>query len=153
MTTHGIACNTRNCQVRMHYHCFEKFRKVKSTCPTCNTAWPADAHNTQLIPVGEGAVKEGQDDGKRRVRVRSPADSDEEEGEEDMYEDDDEASQAAPSQSQSQPKKGRAQRTKKGKVDAEMDVDDEDEDDKEENSQPKRSQRSQPPRRTGSGRK
>jgi len=50
-----------------------------------------------LVPVGEGAVKDGQDDGRRRVRRKNtPEGSDEE--------DEDEPSQ--PTQTQTQKKKG-----------------------------------------------
>ena len=67
----------------MHRHCLVKFRRQKNACPSCNNAWPQDAKDKQLLPVGEDAAKEGQD-AKRQTRVRSTEQSDEDaESEED----------------------------------------------------------------------
>lgn len=67
----------------MHRHCLVKFRRQKNSCPSCNNAWPQDAKDKQLLPVGEDAAKEGQD-GKRQTRMRSTEQSDEDaESEED----------------------------------------------------------------------
>jgi len=60
----------------MHRHCLAKFRRQKNSCPSCNNAWPQDARDKQLLPVGEDAAKEGQD-GKRQTRMRSTEQSDE----------------------------------------------------------------------------
>lgn len=64
----------------MHRHCLVKFRRQKNSCPSCNSAWPQDAKDKQLLPVGEDAAKEGQD-GKRQTRVRSTEQSEEEDAE------------------------------------------------------------------------
>jgi len=78
--TRGVACHTANCKTRMHYHCFKRFRRQNSTCPACKHDWPQEADANPLVPVGEGAVKDGQDEGRRRVRRKdTPEGSDEEE--------------------------------------------------------------------------
>ena len=61
----------------MHRHCLAKFRRQKNSCPSCNNAWPQDAKDKQLLPVGEDAAREGQD-GKRQTRVRSTEQSEDE---------------------------------------------------------------------------
>lgn len=67
----------------MHHHCLARFRRQKNTCPSCNKAWPQDAKDKQLLPVGEDAAKDGQD-GKRQTRTRSAEQTEEEdESEED----------------------------------------------------------------------
>ncbi|KAJ7273649.1 Nse1 non-SMC component of SMC5-6 complex-domain-containing protein [Mycena haematopus] len=86
--TKGVACPTANCKVRMHYHCFTKYASRSRKCTTCNSDWPgADPKN--MAPVGEGAVRDG-DDGKRRARKSVENSDDDEEDNEDM---DDEPSQ------------------------------------------------------------
>ncbi|KAF8797954.1 hypothetical protein BYT27DRAFT_7203644 [Phlegmacium glaucopus] len=82
--TRGVGCHTPNCKIRMHHHCLVKFRRQKNSCPACKAAWPQDAKDKQLLPVGEEAAKDGQD-GKRQTRMRSVEQSEEEdaEGEED----------------------------------------------------------------------
>ena len=64
----------------MHHHCLAKFRRQKNSCPSCNKAWPQDAKDKQLLPVGEDAAKEGQD-GKRQTRMRSTEQSEDEDTE------------------------------------------------------------------------
>ncbi|KAJ7097986.1 Nse1 non-SMC component of SMC5-6 complex-domain-containing protein [Mycena belliarum] len=109
--TKGVACPTPNCQVRMHYHCFNKWIVRHPNCTTCNKDWPDDA--TKMTPVGEGAAREG-DDVKRRVR-KVVENSDDEENDEDM--DDEEPSQP------------RTQKNRKGKgkqaADDSMEIDEE----------------------------
>lgn len=61
----------------MHPHCLVKFRRQKNSCPSCNNAWPQDAKDKQLLPVGEEAAREGQD-GKRQTRIRSTEQSENE---------------------------------------------------------------------------
>lgn len=95
VVTRGVACHTRNCKARLHYHCFKKNRKKYSVCPTCKTDWPAEI-GKPLIPVGEGAVKDGDDNRRRSRRMDTPDGSDEEEMEE-----------GGVSQSQTQKKKGK----------------------------------------------
>jgi hypothetical protein len=85
----------------MHYHCFKRFRRQNSTCPACKQDWPQEADAKPLVPVGEGAVKDGQDEGRRRVRRKDTPDEDE-------MEDDDEPSQPSPpTQTHTQKKKTR----------------------------------------------
>ena len=111
----------------MHRHCLVKFRRQKNSCPSCNNAWPQDAKDKQLLPVGEDAVKDGQD-GKRQTRIRSTEQSDEDaESEEDP-----EPSQDLTPQNNTQ--KGRR---KPVRADNSMDVDP-----AEEASQPQRTRRS-----------
>ncbi|KAF8212303.1 Nse1 non-SMC component of SMC5-6 complex-domain-containing protein [Mycena galopus ATCC 62051] len=111
--TKGVACPTANCQVRMHYHCYTKYANRNRKCPTCNSDWPT-ADPANMPPVGEGAVRDG-DDGKRRVRKSVENSDDEEEDNEDM---DDEPSQ--PRTQQSRKAKG------KPAADESMEVDEED---------------------------
>ncbi|KAI9571235.1 Nse1 non-SMC component of SMC5-6 complex-domain-containing protein [Boletus coccyginus] len=126
--TRGAGCNTLNCKARIHYHCFRKLRALRAQCPTCLVEWPQDA--TSLKPVGEGAVKDGQDEG-RRARRKSTTASDEDEDEMRMDEGDDEPSQ--PKQSQ--------RRGKKKAVPMDVDEDgDEDEDEDDGDEVPRRSQ-------------
>ncbi|KAG6814323.1 hypothetical protein H0H92_013448 [Tricholoma furcatifolium] len=130
--TRGVACPTNNCKTRLHYHCFTTYRRRQSTCPSCKTQWPNNHSDKPLIPVGEGAAREG-DDAKRWARNIA---SDEEDEEEPILDDDDDdETRATQSQSQSQPKT-RTQRARKSKiVDESMDVD-EDEDAEEDEDQP-----------------
>ena len=78
VVTRGVACHTANCKARLHYHCFKKNRKKFSVCPTCKTDWPAEI-GKPLIPVGEGAVKDGDDNKRRGRKVDTPDGSDENE--------------------------------------------------------------------------
>ncbi|KAF8894537.1 Nse1 non-SMC component of SMC5-6 complex-domain-containing protein [Infundibulicybe gibba] len=118
--TRGIACSTANCKTRMHFHCFSTFRRRQEKCPSCKAQWPERATDSSLIPIGEGAVKDGQDDGKRRVRIKSVEASDEEEAQSQVGEDEEEETEEL-----SQPtKRAPSQRNKgKARADASMDVD------------------------------
>ncbi|KAJ4488115.1 Nse1 non-SMC component of SMC5-6 complex-domain-containing protein [Lentinula aciculospora] len=75
--TKGIACERDNCKTRMHYHCFTTYRKRKSTCPACSLDWPQKATDDGLLPVGELAIRDG-DDGRRQTRDSPDSDDDEE---------------------------------------------------------------------------
>ncbi|KAF8231304.1 hypothetical protein L208DRAFT_72990 [Tricholoma matsutake] len=101
IVTRGIACHTKNCKTRMHHHCFINFRRRHSVCPSCGQDWPSEAHEKPLLPVGEGAVRDG-DDGRRRVRIRSTEASE-----------DDEPTEDEPTSTQLQRK---SQRSKNGKA-------------------------------------
>lgn len=107
----------------MHYHCFATFRRRHNGCPSCRTEWPETAHENPLVPVGEGAAKDGENT-KRPARARGSVGNEDEEDEEDEEEGDllDEGSQ-------SQPTRQRSQRTKKGKapVDENMEIDEDEE--------------------------
>ena len=116
----------------MHRHCLVKFRRQKNSCPSCNNAWPQDAKDKQLLPVGEDAAKEGQD-GKRQTRMRSAEQSDNDaESEEDQ-----EPSQGFTQQSNSQ--KGRK---KPVQANNSMEVDSAEEVEASQPSQPQRTRRS-----------
>lgn len=84
--TRGTACPTPNCKVRMHFHCFNTFRRRNNACPSCSKEWPRDAKDKQLIPVGEDAAQEG-DDRRRRARTADDEESDEEDVEEPLTQD------------------------------------------------------------------
>ncbi|KZT26317.1 hypothetical protein NEOLEDRAFT_1155819 [Neolentinus lepideus HHB14362 ss-1] len=136
--TRGVSCHTRNCKVRLHEHCFNNYKRIHSTCPSCNESWTNSSK--KLVPVGEGAVKDGQDF-NRRVRKKQTDEGSE--GEEE--EDDDDELEESQEPSQAKGKKGKAKaktngRSRKSEEEAEnsgaddgMDVD--------EDEVPKRSQR------------
>jgi len=115
--TRGVACHTANCKTRMHYHCFKVFRRQNSTCPACKHDWPQEADAKPLVPVGEGAVKDGQDEGRRRVRRKDTP-----EGSDDEEINDEEPSQPTQTQTQKNSKK-------MGRPSASMEVDDDEEED------------------------
>jgi len=102
----------------MHYHCFKRFRRQNSTCPVCKQDWPQEADSKPLVPVGEDAVKDGQEDGGRRVRRKDT--TPERSGEEDEIDQDEPSQPAQPTQKKE--KIGRASA-------ATMDIDDDEEDD------------------------
>lgn len=122
--TRGVACYRPHCKTRLHNHCFDKYRKRQPKCPTCNENWSNGSNIDKLIPVGEGAFREGQDQGRRRARRKATAESDEDEDEE-MDPGESQPSQPTqPSQpSQTQAKKGK----KKAVREESMDVDEEEE--------------------------
>ncbi|KAG7092331.1 hypothetical protein E1B28_008692 [Marasmius oreades] len=120
--TKGIACHTRNCTIRMHYHCFKAFRRRNGACPQCKVDWPREASDVPLVPVGEDALQDGEDS-KRRVRARASTSSG----------DSDEDMEPSQTQSQSQSGPSRGQKSKKGnsskiEADGEEDVDEPDDD-------------------------
>ncbi|KAG7452591.1 uncharacterized protein BT62DRAFT_1070341 [Guyanagaster necrorhizus] len=130
MVTKGIACHTPNCKVRVHTCCFTQTRKHRSSCPACSVDWPRNA-GKPLLPVGEDAARDG-DDQRRRVR-HATAQSDDSDEDEDMD----------ASQEQSQPK--RSQRTRKRKdvrveVDQDEGLKDEGDDDDDGDDSPKKNQ-------------
>ncbi|KAJ6630738.1 Nse1 non-SMC component of SMC5-6 complex-domain-containing protein [Mycena sp. CBHHK59/15] len=117
--TKGVACPTPNCKVRMHYHCHTKWMARHRECTTCNKDWPAEAKD--MVPIGEGAVRDGED-GKRRVR--KTADNSDEEDDNDNDMDEDESSQPRTQQS----------RKSKAKQPANENMDIEEEENEEEDS-------------------
>ncbi|CAA7271772.1 unnamed protein product [Cyclocybe aegerita] len=128
--TRGIACTTKNCKVRMHFHCFTTYRRRHQACPTCTTGWAVEKE--KFLRVGEEAAR---GDEKRRVRVRSAEPSEEEEEEEEE-----------PPTQDTLPKKAKRRLTKgKARADS-MEV--EAEEDAEEPSQPSQTQVSQRNRRS-----
>ncbi|KAI6150360.1 Nse1 non-SMC component of SMC5-6 complex-domain-containing protein [Pisolithus tinctorius] len=95
IVTRGVACNTPACQTRIHHHCFRRLpAKQARSCPTCQCNWPQDGRT--LRPIGEAAIKDGQDEGRRRSR-KSTAEASDEENEE---EEDSGMEEHEPSQSQ-----------------------------------------------------
>lgn len=123
--TRGVACSTPNCKARLHYHCCRKYRSRNAKCPACSQDWPQDPKN--MTAVGEEAIKDGQDEG-RRVRRKSTEDGSDEEDEEEEMEV--EPSQPSQTQTQSQRKRKGKSKGKQKKTPTTMDVDeDEDEED------------------------
>ncbi|KAF9567521.1 hypothetical protein CPC08DRAFT_680722 [Agrocybe pediades] len=111
--TRGLACYTPNCKVRMHHHCFARYRR-SSECPSCSTKWPQQAKDKQLVPVGEGAAREG-DGRRRRAQTQDSSDAEEEEPE--------------PTQEETPKQNGkRRQSNKNVKFDASMETDEDEED-------------------------
>ncbi|KDR81537.1 hypothetical protein GALMADRAFT_60342 [Galerina marginata CBS 339.88] len=110
----GVACHTPNCKTRLHFHCFNNYRRRHSGCPSCNIDWPREAKDKPLMPVGEDAAREG-DDRKRRTRAENSDEDSSDEGEQ-------------PSQTQDTPPKKGARRQTKKKVerDNSMEVDEDD---------------------------
>ncbi|KAK7466996.1 hypothetical protein VKT23_004059 [Stygiomarasmius scandens] len=141
VVTKGMGCHRPNCQVRLHFHCFNLYRRRNSACPTCKIEWPRQATDDPLTAVGEAAVRDG-DDGKRRVKARR-TNGDEDEDEE-M-----EADSSQPSQP-SQP--ARSQRNKRGSKKKAVADSDEEEDEEEEDEEVPTQEDSPPPRRRSSRR-
>ncbi|KAJ8473266.1 hypothetical protein ONZ45_g16353 [Pleurotus djamor] len=141
MITRGVACHTNNCKARMHFHCFNTYRKGKNACPVCQTKWPEEATDDPLIPVGEGAARKS-DDLRPTRRQRGEEESDEEE---ELFDEDSQPSQEQ-SQSQasrSQPSRSQKSTKGKGKVKTEKsaevdDNEDEDEEDEDEDEAPRK---------------
>ncbi|KAF7969019.1 hypothetical protein HWV62_28628 [Athelia sp. TMB] len=98
--TRGVACITPNCKTRLHRHCFKAFRRRTSACPSCRKDWPEEVKS--MAPVGEDAVKDGQDEGGRRLRRKSTAEDSDEDDEDDEEE---EPSQPASTQKKARPAK------------------------------------------------
>jgi non-structural maintenance of chromosomes element 1 len=107
-----MACFTANCKTRMHMHCFAVHRRHHATCPQCAQQWPQQVV-APLLPVGEGAAKDGVADERRRIRKKSPEGEDSDAGSEpednDVPMDEDEPSQ--PSQAPTKAKTQASQRT------------------------------------------
>ncbi|KAH0827088.1 Nse1 non-SMC component of SMC5-6 complex-domain-containing protein [Lanmaoa asiatica] len=133
IVTRGAGCNTPNCKTKIHHHCFRKLRARRAQCPTCGTDWPQDAKNLKL--VGEAAVKDGQDEG-RRTRGKSTTASDEDE--ESIRMDEDEPEPSLPRQSQRRGKKKAVR----------MDVDEDEEEDEEDGDEAPRESQANAPRRS-----
>ncbi|KAI6117685.1 Nse1 non-SMC component of SMC5-6 complex-domain-containing protein [Pisolithus croceorrhizus] len=129
IVTRGVACNTPACQTRMHQYCFRKLpaRQARS-CPTCQCDWPQDRRT--LRPIGEAAIRDGQDEGRRRRR-KSTTEASDEEDEEDSRMDGHVPSQSQPSQSQPRRRQTRSA--------VAMEVDEAEEDDEEEEDLPQTS--------------
>ncbi|KAF7363384.1 Non-structural maintenance of chromosomes element 1 [Mycena sanguinolenta] len=116
--TKGVACPIANCKVRMHFHCFIKYTSRNRKCPTCASDWPGtDPKN--MGPVGEGAVRDG-DDGKRRVR-KSVENSDDDEEEENEEMDDEPSQPTQPRTQRSRKAKGKPAANESMEVDEEQD--------------------------------
>lgn len=122
LVTRGTGCCTPQCQVRMHSHCFKNYRRRHQACPTCKASWSGD-NESKLVPVGEAAFQEGQDQMPRRVPRKSTeeAEEDEDDGE---GEPDDDADGAEPSQAPVKPN-GRDKGKKKARAESmDQDADD-----------------------------
>ncbi|KIK59760.1 hypothetical protein GYMLUDRAFT_44212 [Collybiopsis luxurians FD-317 M1] len=130
--TKGIACQRDNCKTRMHYHCFNTYRKRKGTCPACSIEWPPT--DKLLLPVGELAVRDGDD--KRQVRDSSESDDNE-----DIEEDE-------PPQASTKQRRRRSQAAKKGKSKTDADSEEEAEE-KDDTDEEEEEAEDTPPRRRG----
>ncbi|THH11828.1 hypothetical protein EW145_g397 [Phellinidium pouzarii] len=100
IVTKGFVCATPNCKARLHKHCCKNYRKSKSTCPACRRQWNVDENENEdeaLRPIGEAAVKDGQDE-RRRTRHTSGGDGDDDGDIDESYD----MNQTQPSQTQSQ---------------------------------------------------
>ena len=107
----------------MHHHCFANFRRRHSACPSCSQDWPREAHEKPLVPVGEGAARDG-DDGKRRARIKSTQASEDEE----------------PTEEDEPQTQRKSQRTKKGKAPVNESMDMYEDNDEDEDGMPEASQ-------------
>jgi len=131
MVTRGVGCYTPHCQTRLHNYCFTKYRKRSANCPSCHENWSTDANVKKLLPIGEAAFRDGQDQNRRRARKKVAADTDEDEDEEPNV---DASQPSQPSQST------QTQRKKKAGREESMDVDEE-EDEAEATPPPKQTQK------------
>jgi non-structural maintenance of chromosomes element 1 len=135
--TRGVACQKDSCEVRAHYHCFERSTRTKKepACPKCRIEWPKDP--TENMPlIGEEAAGDGDRPRGRRAQTQQTQDSDEDEAAFSAAEDDEEEGEA------SRPKKREVKKEKKPKKISFADESDVEMD--EETSQPK----TQAPRRS-----
>ncbi|KAF5357780.1 hypothetical protein D9756_001638 [Leucocoprinus leucothites] len=109
--TIGVACVHEGCKCKMHPVCFKKYSKAHKTgtlpCKDCEQEWPRDINSEDFIPIGEKAVRKGE----QEQRVRAGGGSDGEDENED-YED---QGVDMESQSQSQPMQTQARKTSKSK--------------------------------------
>jgi len=105
----------------LHYHCCRKYRSRNGKCPACSQDWPQDFKS--MNPVGEDAIKDGQDEGGRTRRKSIADDSDEEDEDGDGDDGDEEPIRATQTQSQ---RKGKGKK-KTAPTNMEVDEDDEDE--------------------------
>ncbi|KAJ3915764.1 Nse1 non-SMC component of SMC5-6 complex-domain-containing protein [Lentinula edodes] len=122
--TKGVACKRDNCKARMHYHCFKAYRRRKSACPVCSLDWPQNVTDDGLLPVGELAIRDG-DDGIRQTRDTVDSDDDEEMEDEPTQT---ETKSRQPQRSQA----GKKGKSKKKNDDSEEEADEKDETDEEE---------------------
>ena len=90
LVTKGVKCYVAACSGRLHNHCYKRFARDGKTCPTCRADW---SQSQNLITIGEGALKDGQDSVRT---IRRDEDSETDDSEEDELE------------SEPKPKKGKA---------------------------------------------
>ncbi|KZV71875.1 hypothetical protein PENSPDRAFT_382524 [Peniophora sp. CONT] len=98
LLTKGVGCPTHACKVWVHEHCYEKYKKRSSKCPSCQSDW-AGAPDS-LVPAGENAARAGDDaHTQTRARRRGTSEAQDEEEEEAEFiegEDEDEPAQTQP---------------------------------------------------------
>ena len=70
----------RNCEGILHSHSYAACKRVKQTCPVCDSPWNGDSEE-KLKKMGESAFVEGQD---KHARVRRRTDNEEEEEKEEV---------------------------------------------------------------------
>ena len=131
MVTSGYSCFTPACKVRLHKHCYNNHRRMRSDCPTCKVEWGVD--DSKLLKVGEQAFKDGQEKGRRVRSVGADEDGDEDDEEYDEQSQSQSQEPSEPSQTQTKVKKEKTAKGKgKGKKKVvESDEDEEMEDDDE----------------------
>lgn len=101
LLTRGKGCYT--CGVRMHTHCFSKYRATKVKCPQCGSDWASHESAAKLVEIGEKAAGGDGDHNTRRSKKRA---STEEESDEDrkrsQTQEDDEEEEPTQTQTQTQ---------------------------------------------------
>ncbi|KAL9715077.1 hypothetical protein Ac2012v2_001736 [Leucoagaricus gongylophorus] len=109
--TIGVACVHEGCNCKMHPSCFKKYTKIRKNgtllCKICEQNWPRQIDSEEFIPIGESAVRKGE----QEQRVRSGSASDGEDEDQDYWEE----NQDPEMNSQSQPQSPQAQIRKTSK--------------------------------------
>jgi RING-like domain len=103
LLTVGVRCYFSECSGRLHNHCYKQYaRSGRKSCPSkvCKADW---TQLEQLLPVGEGAVGEGQDSRRTRRRVEDDDETDET----------DESEEVQPKPKSKPTKKGKAKPTQR----------------------------------------
>ena len=103
-----MACVHEGCNCKMHPSCFKKYTKIRKNgtllCKICEQNWPRQIDSEEFIPIGESAVRKGE----QEQRVRSGSASDGEDEDQDYWEE----NQDPEMNSQSQPQSPQAQTSK-----------------------------------------
>ncbi|VDB82804.1 unnamed protein product [Peniophora sp. CBMAI 1063] len=93
LLTKGVGCPTQACKVWMHAHCYDKYKKRSSKCPSCQADWSTAPD--RLVPAGESAARAGDDaHTQTRARRRGTSEAQDEEEEAEFVEGEDEDEEA-----------------------------------------------------------
>ncbi|KAH6918661.1 Nse1 non-SMC component of SMC5-6 complex-domain-containing protein [Coprinopsis sp. MPI-PUGE-AT-0042] len=135
--TRGVTCQKDSCEVRVHYHCFERFARAQKqpACPKCRTEWPKDPQENMRL-IGEEAAGEG--DRPRTRRATTQQDSDEDEATFSAAEDEEEEEESSRSK---RTKVKKEKKSKKATFAEESDVDMDEEASQPSTQAPRRSNR------------